>query len=188
MNDSTALVVGSLAQIARQTGASLAETFIGCDAVILVDVSGSMHSQDAPGGRTRYAAALAELRALQEHLPGKLAVIAFSTAPQFTPSGVPAMLGGNTDLARALKFARVADTGDIRFVVISDGEPDQPERALAEARQYHGRIDTVYVGPEERPLGRDFLAQLAQAHGGQSATAACTLQLAQHVERLLLAA
>src|SRR5688500_19462779 len=35
------------------------------------------------------------------------------------------------------------------------------------AKQYHNKIDVIYVGPEARPDGREFLKQLAKASGGQ---------------------
>jgi hypothetical protein len=46
---SNQLVKGSLGQIAKQSGQSLAQTFISCDVVVIVDTSGSMGSQDSRG-------------------------------------------------------------------------------------------------------------------------------------------
>lgn len=181
----TALVVGSLAQIATQNNVSLAESFLNVDTVILVDTSGSMNECDSRGGQRRYDVALQELTRLQGDLPGRLAIISFSDLAQFAPSGVPPFLNGNTDLAQALRFARVADTGDIRFVVISDGLPDSTHLALAEAAQYRGAIDTVFVGPEGGH-GAEFLARLAAASGGLHVTAARACKLAAKTEQLLL--
>lgn len=188
MNDATAaLVPGSLAQIALRDGVSLAETFINCDGVILFDSSGSMGSNDAPGGKSRYDAAIAELQALQAGLPGKLAVINFAAHPVFTPGGRPSFLGSSTDLADALTFAKPADAVvGMRFFVISDGQPDNEDAALKVADTYQNRIDTIFVGSEEHPVGRDFLQKLANRKHGQSVTAACTDQLAMKTATLLL--
>ena len=167
---------------------SLAESFIGCDTVVLVDCSGSMEAHDSRGGQRRYDVACAELAQLQKSNSGKIGVIAFSDSAIFVPGGVPPMLGSGTNLAGALRFARVADVAGIRVVVISDGQPDDEAAALAEAAQYQARIDCVYVGPEAAPQGRTFLERLASAHGGKQVTAARAQELAAAVERLMLSA
>jgi len=162
------LVRGSLAQVARQSGFSLAETWINVEAVILVDISGSMNCEDAPGGKSRYAVACAELASLQASLPGRLAIIAFAQETCFAPSGSLPGTRGTTNLAGALKFARAADAiPGMRFILISDGEPDHEESALAEARLYRNRIDTLYVGPAGGP-GQLFLQKLAALKQGQA--------------------
>jgi len=181
-------VRGSLADQARQNNQSIAESFVSADVVVIVDTSGSMNARDSHDGQSRYDVACQELATLQQHMPGKLAVIAFSSATVFVPGGVPPLLGGGTDLAGALRFAHVADVPGMRFVVISDGEPDSAEAALREARKFTGRIDTVYVGPEAYPAGRKFLQELAAASGGQSVTADRATELAASIETLLLSA
>lgn len=183
----TALVPGSLGSLAKQQGVSLAETFLNVDAIILLDVSGSMKANDARGGKSRFDIACEELTRLQATLPGKLAIIEFASFPIFRPNGLPANPHGTTDLAAALKFTQVADTGDMRFIVVSDGEPDSETEALNIAARYQGRIDTIYVGPEDGP-GREFLARLASAKRGRSVLAAQAHELAAHTERLLLGA
>ena len=161
----SAIVKGSLSQIARASGRSLAETFVHAKAVVIVDVSGSMGSRDARGCQSRYAVACQELALLQQQHPGAVGVIAFSGRPQFCPGGIPEYEGGGTDLAAALAFAKIADVPGMRFVVISDGEPDDEEAALVNARAYQNRIDTIYVGPESGH-GRDFLYRLSQVRNG----------------------
>ena len=183
---STAITVGSIADLAAKSGTSLAESFISCDAVVIIDVSGSMGAHDSRGNKSRYDVALEELAALQEALPGKIGVIAFSDDAHFIPGGVPPFLGSGTDLTAALRFAKVADVPDMRFFVISDGEPDDERAAMAVAQTYSNRIDTIYVGPERHPRGRDFLARLAQATGGQNVTADRVMELADTIETLLL--
>lgn len=180
-----AVVVGSISDIAQRNGTSLAESFINCDAVVIVDVSGSMAAKDSRGGRSRYDIALEELAALQSHLPGKIAVIAFSDSVVFVPGGQPPFMGSGTNLAAALRFAKVADVPDMRFFIISDGSPDDEQAALNVAKTYSNRIDTIYVGPESYPRGREFLERLARASGGQSTTADRVQDLARVTQQLL---
>jgi hypothetical protein len=184
----TAIIPGSIGAIAKREGISLAESFVSADVVALVDVSGSMDAGDSRGGLSRYDVACEELANLQNTNPGKVAILAFSHETIFCPSGQPPRLFGSTNLAGALAFARVADTGDMRFVIISDGQPDDAEAAMSEARKYRGRIDVVYVGPEYSPTGRDFLSRLAAARGGVTVTADKAQQLAAQTQRLLLSA
>lgn len=176
---------GSLADVAQAKQQSLAETFIGADVVIVIDTSGSMNARDARGRQSRYEVALAELAQLQQSLPGKIAVINFSNEALFEPGGQPRYLGDGTNLAKALRLAKHADVAGVRFVVISDGEPDSESEALDVARQFTGRIDGIFVGPEYEHLGQSFLARLAAASGGHSVMAASAEGVAQHVQLLL---
>lgn len=188
MNGNTAIVPGSLSDVAQSSHMSLAESFLSCDTIVLVDVSGSMEAHDSRGGQRRYDVACAELAKLQASNSGKIGVIAFSDEPIFVPGGVPPLIGSGTALHKALRFARVADVAGIRFVIISDGIPDSQEDALHEAAQYHARIDCIHVGPESDRASRAFLERLASAHGGKQVTAANAAELAAAVERLMLSA
>jgi Mg-chelatase subunit ChlD len=185
----TALVKGSLYQVAQQSGRSLAEQFVNVRCAVIVDVSGSMEAKDAGESRSRWQAAGAEMRTLQAEMPGEIAVIAFSDRVQFVPSGVlPRVgeLGGGTGMARALDFVREIglDTEGVRVVLVSDGAPNSREATLATARKFTQRIDTIFVGPEGG-RGAEFLAQLAAASGGVAATASLVKELAA-TTRLLL--
>lgn len=182
----TAIVPGSLTYIARQENKSLAETFVNADLVVIVDTSASMNSRDSRGGKSRYQVACDELAYLQANHPGKIAVIAFSDDVIFCPSGTPNYLGGDTDMAKALQFAKVADVPGMQFVVISDGEPNDEEKTLAVARTYRNKISTIYVGPESHPAGQDFLKQLANATGGATTVANRAENLKSGIERLYL--
>lgn len=187
MLDAQHIVVGSLGAIAKQNGQSLAQTFLSCEVVCLVDTSGSMGAHDGGNGQTRYERACSELAVLQGDLPGKIGVISFSDGTMFCPNGTPFDFGGGTDLAGALQFAKVADVpGAMRFIVISDGEPDDPAAALAIASNYHNRIDTIFCGPENGH-GREFLRRLAKASGGSHVTAEAAKALASSVQKLLVA-
>ena len=187
MNISNAIVPGSLSAIAAQEGLSLAESFVSADAVILVDCSASMDARDSRGGRRRFDVALEELAVLQQRMPGKIAVIAFSSSVQFVPGGQPPFLCASTDLAAALQFAKMADVPGMRFVVISDGDPDDAQGALAIAATFTNRIDVVYVGSESLPHGRKFLNELAQKTGGECTTSDKAVNLAASITKLLSA-
>ena len=143
-----------------------------------------MSAHDAPGGRSRYEAAEEELRRLQEELPGKLAVVAFSNQVQFCPSGIPIRYGEGTKMANALRFVKIVDGCDVRFILISDGEPDNPQDTLEVARSFQSRIDTVYIGPDGGH-GRAFLADLAAQSGGIASASNAPGLLAEQVTLLL---
>ncbi len=182
----TSIVSGSIADIARQNNTSIAESFLNADVIILVDVSGSMDTCDAKGAQRRYDVACQELARLQSTLPGKIAVIGFSGSAQFAPSGVPEFQKGNTNLFDALQFVKLAD-GLVKFIVISDGQPDDEKRCLDIARTFQSKIDVVYIGPEDDFMGgRKFLEKLAAASGGRFATADRAHELADRVQTLLL--
>ena len=186
MNQNTALVPGSLTALAQRENISLAESFLSADALLIVDMSGSMGDDDAPGGKSRYEAAESELLRLQEQNPGKLAVIAFSDTAEFAPTGIPRRMGGNTNLAGALRFVKPADGTGVRFIVISDGQPDDEQAALDVARTFESRIDCVYIGPEsDYGGGRAFLKRLAKSAGGHFAQGKAPGLLAEQVTLLL---
>lgn len=181
----TALVPGSIGAMAQQGNKSIAEIFSSLTEVIaLVDVSGSMDSHDSRDGRSRYEVACEELAKLQAKLPGRIAVVAFSSDFVFVPSGQPPFLCSGTDLAKALKFVNVAD-GTVRFIVISDGQPNDPQQALKIARTFKSRIDVVYTGPEGDRSGARFLEELATCAGGKYAVAAQAQQLCEKVQLML---
>lgn len=185
--NTNAITVGSLAAIANRDGTSLAESFLSCEVIALIDQSGSMAAKDAPGGKSRYDAADAELIALQRQHPGQVAVISFSDDVRFCPGGVPGRDGQGTDMAAALNFAREAD-GASKIVLISDGHPDSEEATLNAARRYNHPIHTIFIGPEDdRHGGREFLARLAAATGGRAFQSTAPGLLAEGVQQLLLA-
>jgi Mg-chelatase subunit ChlD len=184
--NNNAIITGSLSAIAQQEGKSIAETFVNADVVIIVDTSGSMDANDAGNGLSRYEKACQELKNLQASLPGKLALLSFSDDVIFCPSGVPFNYQGGTDLTRALKFAKMADVKGMRFIVISDGQPNDEQEALNVAKTFKNRIDTIFVGPEGGS-GQAFLRRLAKASGGQGVTSAQVKELESTVKHLLTA-
>jgi hypothetical protein len=165
-----AIITGSLKDVSRNTGKPLAESFMDVDAMIVVDVSASMMEEDATGNRKRYDVACSELARLQEELPGKIGVVAFSDRAQFCPNGKPYFMARNTDMEAALTFVKPVDGCGVRLILISDGEPtSDPDETLKLAGKFTTKIDTIYIGPE-MGVGRDFLRRLSEATGGISVT------------------
>lgn len=184
------LVQGSVADVAKRSNKTLAEAFLEVDAVVIVDTSASMELIDVLKSEvrvSRYSEACNQLSNLQSSMPGKIAVIAFSSYPIYCPDGHAKLLSGSTNLLGALQMVEPADGSGLRFIVISDGEPDTEEPCIDLARKMETRIDTIYIGPPEG-RGRDFLKRLAQAGKGQSATKPNEiLQLQETVRELLTA-
>jgi Mg-chelatase subunit ChlD len=180
----TAIVKGSISDVAQAQSKSIAQSFIGVKILAIVDVSSSMEKRDGREGETRYEVAVDELAKLQDRNPGDVAVIAFSDDVEFCPGGIPVFLRGTTNLAGALRFAKIADAPGIRFVIISDGQPNNRVAALNVASTIKARIDTIYVSaPGGR--GSDFLKELSSRAGGKNATIG-THQLYDTVTRLTL--
>ena len=182
-----AIVPGSLSAMAQQENRSIAESWLNVELLCLVDMSGSMASEDAPGGKARWIAACEELASLQRQYPGKIAVIAFSGHAEFVPGGSPALMGGDTDMVAALRAAKPADGLGIKIVLLSDGEPNDREATLREAARFETHIDTVYIGPERESRGREFLQELARKTGGSYQKTAQPGMLAQPIAALLQA-
>lgn len=187
MKPNNAIVPGSLSAIAQQENRSIAESFLNVDLLCIVDMSGSMSTEDAPGHKARWLAACDELAALQRQYPGKIAVIAFSGHAELVPGGAPNLLGGDTDMVAALQAAKPADGLGIKIVLLSDGEPNDRDATLAAASKFKTHIDTIYIGPERESRGREFLQELARKTGGSYQKTAQPGMLAQPVAALLTA-
>lgn len=166
---------GSIADLMNNENVSLAESFMTCECIVLFDVSGSMNNMDGYN-ESRFERGIKELKSIQAEMPGKYAIIQFADRVDFMPGGVPimGMSGSGTDLTSALKYAQIADEiPDMRFVIISDGEPRNEITAKQMAAQYKNRIDTIFIGDEnDHWNGQSFLSELAQMSGGKAVTTA----------------
>ncbi len=185
MNKSLAPVAGSALDVAQQTGKTLAHIFALADIVVLCDVSGSMTMSDSREGKTRYAVLLEELEALQKQERGRIIVLGFSDTAQWIPTGTPPLLASTTNLSYALEYAKMADVVGRAFFLISDGEPDSPEKALGVATTYKCKINTIFVGPERSTHGQECLRQISAASGGKHGTADRVMELATTVAKQL---
>lgn len=163
-------IKGSLAESQKKRNITMAESFLSIEALVLVDISSSMSTQDvnSEGGRcSRWSEANRQLTHLQARFPGKLAVVAFSDRAEFCPSGVLPPTQGGTNLLGALQFVAQADGCGIKFICVSDGEPDNPDGTLAYAKTLTTAIDSIYIGaPGGR--GEEFMERLSEATNGRS--------------------
>lgn len=182
-------IKGSLNAMAAQGNIGLAEAFLSADTIICVDTSGSMAQRDRVDDdkRTRYQRACDELVKLQGTLQGRIAVMSFSSTTLFCPDGKPLDQGGGTDLAGALEYVHIADGLVNRFIVISDGYPDDAQKALVVAKTFTSTIDCIYIG-EPGSGGESFLKQLAQSRGGSASTLHGGVNIAAKCEVLMLGA
>lgn len=187
--DTAKVVKGSMQDIARQTGQSIADVFMGAKRIVAVDTSSSMEEVDAKGGTmSRHDAAAFELEQVQNRFPGAVGVVSWSNDVIVCPTGVPIRQNNGTDLATALRFLKQFD-GVVDLIIISDGEPNDEVGALAEAKGFTSKIDVVYVGPDgDGGAGFRFMRQLAAAGGGQAINDPSGNDLGITVERLMLGA
>lgn len=179
------VVTGSIQQTSGKGKLEFAEAFVSVEAVMICDISGSMIKRDVAteggGYRSRWEECNVQLARLQKKFPGRLAVVAFSDEAMFLPGGVlPAPIAG-TNLTGALTFVAPADGCGIKFIVASDGCPNDPEGALNVAKTM-SPVDTIYIGSDEG--GREFMEKLARASGGKSVEAGVDL-LEEVVTKLL---
>ena len=184
--NNTQIVPGSISAMAQTSNKPLALSIMGVDIVILVDTSGSMATCDSRDGKSRYAVACEELAALQQANPGKILVLSFSDTTEICLGGIPRFQMGGTYMGQALRFAKQYDLPDMKFFLLSDGDPQDGDQTLEIAKTYTNHISTIYVGPESNPLGLNFLQKLAMATGGQHVTADRAKELAAAVTKLLL--
>jgi hypothetical protein len=181
------ITLGSQSDIAKRNNMSLAETFLNVDLIALVDISGSMASRDAQGGKSRWDIANQHLTNLQGLYQGKIALIEFASTTMFKPDGILSVPNGSTNLTDALQFVKVADSCGIKIVVVSDGVPDNPKTVLNEAKKYTSKIDVIYCGDEnDYEGGRAFLQKLANVTGGQFFKSDSTGSIETEIEILLL--
>lgn len=162
---SNKIVAGSLGAVSKNNEQSLAMGFMNVKAFVMVDISASMFTNDAPGGKSRYDAACQQLEQLQNEMPGEVGVASFSDVANFCPSGVPIGTNSSTDMIAALNMMLMADGCGIRLVLISDGEPNDQAGTLKIAGKFKSKIDTIFVG-NELSGGAEFLRKLAAATGG----------------------
>jgi len=185
--DNSQIVVGSLGQIASRDNMSLADVFMNCDHIILVDTSGSMHEKDSTGGRSRYEVACDELRKIQRDLPGKLGIFSYSDECVFCPNGIPTMLGQGTGMLDAMRYVEPVDGTIKSYIIISDGYPDPgtENNILALAGRMSTPVNTIFAGGVEDKMGREFMNQLAIAGRGKTSFSASASDLSSSAMKLL---
>ena len=188
MKKALTVVPGSILDVAKKEGKTLAHVFALAEVIAICDVSGSMGSCDSRDGQFRYDVLRQELADLQIKYPGGVAVCAFSDEVAWIPNGEPPYYGDGTDMAKALRFAKTADIEGRTFFVISDGQPDDLEATLAEVRKYTCVIHTIFVGPVSGWGSESWqacLARISQESGGKHGMADRVVDLADKVVAML---
>lgn len=153
--------------------------------VILLDTSGSM--AESAGSRRR----IDHLReALEQVVQPEHILVAFSSSAQTLgcPADLPHPSGGT---ALELGLAEALRHNPAGTLIISDGEPTNPEAALRMADALPGTIDVIYCGDESNREAVEFMRRLARIGCGQYATHSWAPRsdrpaLAQTMRRLLL--
>ncbi len=149
----TAPQTGAVAKYQRRLDAP------GTTQVVVLDVSSSM---------AEMAGAQTKIELLRDALAGAppARLIAFgSTAAEIASAvDLPAPSGG-TAMHLALDLA--ATMHPWRTLVISDGQPDSEDSAIAAAARLPGTIDVIFCGPDSDTAARAFLMRLARAGCGR---------------------
>lgn len=166
-----ALVKGSVAQVAADSGKKVEEVIMEAEILVLIDQSGSMNARDGRGHSSRYDVADEELAKIQRDHPGKIVVVSFSDDVQVNLDGRPTRFGGGTDMEKALTYVYEAGVdGLLTIVLVSDGEPDDSYTGgadtMAAAARFSSPIHTIFVGPDGGE-GAAFMRRLAKATGGK---------------------
>jgi len=131
--------------------------------VLVLDCSGSMQEQgDSPGERR-----IDSLRGVISNLHQQGIVfrqLVFNSSCMWSDI-VPEPSGG-TNLANALEFCEKIQAKHV--IVVSDGQPDSRDAALAVAKRLNCQIDVFYVGPKGDASAQEFMKQLASLTGGST--------------------
>jgi hypothetical protein len=155
-----------------KTGAT-AQREVRPGAVLLADTSYSMASRDTMGGLRR----IDHLAQILGYLLSRVrlqALIAFNWVPIEVTLGTRIVLpepDGGTDLALALRHVKGLRPTPERVIVLCDGHPNDPGKALLAADALRPiPIDAYYCGPDGNVDALAFMQKLAAAggEGGQS--------------------
>jgi len=171
------LIKGSVGYVAKERSIPLPAVLSAVEVVILVDTSGSMG-----GDKIRHARKAME--DIQGRNSGKCGIIHFGSTAEWLFHGILPAAGGSTNLAKALSLAKDMD-GLVKYIVISDGYPDNPDRALAIAKTYSSQIDTIFIGDDRDTAGKNFLLSLSRVSSGRSLGVRDVANLSSDVQRLL---
>ena len=160
-------LIARAAETPRDTGDSARyrarHASAGSAQVILCDVSSSMADRVAGGTKHRLLCQALDQVYRPEHV-----LIGFNSAVRRAagPAELPAPSGGT---ALELGLAAAAQCNPAATLVISDGEPNNPNAALAMAEHLPGTIDVIYCGDESNRSAVDFMRRLARLGCGRYA-------------------
>jgi Mg-chelatase subunit ChlD len=137
--------------------------------IFLLDISGSMDCY--VDGKSK----LGHLRSIMKDYP-EAVKICFSSDVYCNVDRngnvdcvIPTSAHGSTDLARAIGYLRGLAKRPERIVLISDGDPDDPNAAMREATGFSVPIDIIFIG-QKGSSGERFMINLAKFTGGRQFT------------------
>jgi hypothetical protein len=151
---------------------------------ILLDTSGSMNHK-CRGEETRLDILRQAIATLNWQTSKIFSFNSIVTAIE-TPNEIE-IAGGGTNLARALET--IIPLNPCRTIVISDGDPDDENRALAVAEKLTGTISTLFIGDDGDKSAIAFMKKLATLGCGSTSISSLDrghAQLAQKIDRLIL--
>lgn len=139
--------------------------------VLLADCSMSMSYHDQVGNPKRRIDGLADLLVYILQRTRLQGLVCFNERPIEVPLAGHIKLpepSGGTALDLALWHIRGMVPRPTRVIVITDGEPNSEDLALAAARALQPMpIDAYYVGPEGNTPALAFMERLAKIGGGR---------------------
>lgn len=157
------IVRGSIGDIMYQQNVPFELAVLNCQYLVLVDTSASMSAR-TQSLNTRYEAAREQLKRLQNSLPGKVLLASFSNTFKLCPNGIPEEPSGGTELAVAFQEIMEASLHELveKIIVISDGQPNAPQRALEWANKIRRvcPIESIFIG-DEGDEGYFFMQKLS---------------------------
>lgn len=175
--DLSNIFAGVIAQAAKTpatTGATAAakeriervqarQAHAGTARVLLLDVSSSM--DERAGAKRKIDILRDALEGTYPQMPdAQLVTFASTVAEIRLPENLPAPAGGT---ALHLGLDAAAAHRPASTLVISDGRPDDEDRALEAAERLTGAIDVIYCGPDDDRQAVDFMRRLARVGGGR---------------------
>lgn len=161
----TQLIKGSIKVVgAKDIAAAMAKAKL----VLICDRSGSMSSLDGYQNKARYEVEDSVVTNIQNKYPGQVVLIAFSDTAKLCLDGILPSPSGNTMMTHGLEKATPLALAGLKCVLISDGEPSEPEDWVLEKvkKDFIGRLHTIFVGPEISE-GAQFIRKIAQVARGQ---------------------
>ena len=155
----TSIAEGSIFDLAKRQNKKPEEIIANADVIVLLDCSSSMEC-GVGNGSTRYDEAVKALEMIQQRYQGKVLLITFNAWASVQYGGLPPKPSGTTNLTHALEIASEFDDMGMKFIVVSDGQPDNQNSALSVAGTFKSEIDTIFIG-RDGDYGLTFMNQLA---------------------------
>lgn len=182
------IATGSVIDHAHKLNSDLATSFLDVELILLCDRSGSMAGRDAQS-KARYQVEDEIVKDLQRRHEGKILLASFSDYATIHVNGILPEPSGGTKMLDGLKKILPYCVGDMRVILISDGEPSDNEEKIVQYGVLHfmNRLDTMFAGPRGSS-GEAFLKHLARMCNGTTQTNVLnqTHLLTERVNQLLL--